>query len=51
MHEDGKQRWSICHHKSGGQIAFLHTYHAKAETVVPVRRNSAINEVAQRRDT
>jgi hypothetical protein len=26
----------ICHHKSGGQIGSLHTYHIKAETVVPV---------------
>jgi hypothetical protein len=27
------------------------TYHAKAEVVVPVRRNDATNEVAQGRDT
>jgi hypothetical protein len=45
-----KQRWSICHHKSGDQIASLHTYHAKAETVVRVRRNSERNEVAQGRE-
>jgi hypothetical protein len=41
----------IYHHKSGGQTASLHTYHAKAETVVPVQRNGATNEVAQERDT
>jgi hypothetical protein len=29
----------------------MHTYHAKAKTVVPVRRNGATNEVAQGRDT
>jgi hypothetical protein len=26
----------ICHDKSGSQTALLHTYHIKAETVVPV---------------
>jgi hypothetical protein len=29
----------------------LHTYHAKAKTIVPVRRNDTTNEVAQGRDT
>jgi hypothetical protein len=43
-------RWSICHHKSGGQTAMLHTYHAMAEIVAPVRRNDTTNEVAQGRD-
>jgi hypothetical protein len=37
--------------KSDGQTASLHTYHVKAEMVIPVRRNGAINEVAQGRDT
>jgi hypothetical protein len=29
----------------------LHTYHANDETVILVRRNSTINEVAQERNT
>jgi hypothetical protein len=33
-----------------GQTILLHTYHAKAETVAPVRRNSATDEVAQEMD-
>jgi hypothetical protein len=49
--ESDKQIWGICHHKSGGQTAALHTYHAKTKIVVPVQRNSATNEVAQERDT
>jgi hypothetical protein len=32
--------------QSGNQTALLHTYHDKAETVVPVQRNSEANEVA-----
>jgi hypothetical protein len=44
-------KMDICHHKSDGQTASLHTYHAKAETVVPMRRNGAANEVAQGKDT
>jgi hypothetical protein len=47
INEDG----GICHHKSGNQTALLHTDHAKAETVVPVRRNNTTNKVAQGRDT
>jgi hypothetical protein len=47
INEDG----GICHHKNGGQTAFLHTYHIKAETVVPVIRNDTTNEVALGRDT
>jgi hypothetical protein len=33
------------------QKRWLHTYHAKAKTVVSVSRNGATNEVAQGRDT
>jgi hypothetical protein len=47
INEDG----GIYHHKSGNQTTLLHTYHAKAETVVPVRRNNTTNKVAQGRDT
>jgi hypothetical protein len=53
----GKPRYMKVRNEDGasitikGQIASLHTYDAKAEIVVPVRRNSAINEVPQGRDT
>jgi hypothetical protein len=43
VRESDKQRWGIYHHKSGGQITSVHTYHVKAETVVPVQRNNATN--------
>jgi hypothetical protein len=29
----------------------LHAYHSEAQTVVPIQRNSEINEVAQGRET
>jgi hypothetical protein len=51
IHEGDNQRWGICHHKSGGQTSSLHTYHTKAETIVHMRRNNTINEVAQGKDT
>jgi hypothetical protein len=36
----------VYYHKSGDQIGSLHAYHAKAEKIVPIRRNSEANEVA-----
>jgi hypothetical protein len=34
IREGEKQRWCFGYYKSGDQIASLHTYHAKAKTVI-----------------
>jgi hypothetical protein len=36
--------------QNGNPITSLHTYHAKAEMIVTIRRNSEANEVAQGRE-
>jgi hypothetical protein len=36
----------VYYHKSGDQIDSLHAYHAKAEKIVPIRRNSEANKMA-----
>jgi hypothetical protein len=51
IRDGDKRRCGICHYRSGGQTASLHTYHTKVKMVVPVRRNGTTNEVAQGRDT
>jgi hypothetical protein len=40
-------RWSLCYHKSGGESALLHACHSEAQTVILIRRNSEIDDVAQ----
>jgi hypothetical protein len=51
INESGKQRWSLCYHKSGSEIALFHACHSEAQTVVPIQRNIEIDEVAQERET
>jgi hypothetical protein len=47
----GKRRWGIYHHKSCGETTPLHVYHSKAQTVVPIQRNSETDEVAKGQKT
>jgi hypothetical protein len=41
VNEDG-----VYYYKSGNQTTLLHVYHAKDETIVPIRINNKANEVA-----
>jgi hypothetical protein len=51
IRESGKGRWSLYYHKSGGETALLHACHSEAQIVVPIRRNSETDKVAQGRET
>jgi hypothetical protein len=51
IRESGKRRRSLYYHKSGDETASLHACHSKAQTVVPIRRNSETDEVAQGKET
>jgi hypothetical protein len=51
IRDSGKWKWSLCYHKSGGDIASLYAYHSEAQMVVPIWRNNEIDEVAQGRET
>jgi hypothetical protein len=35
--------------KSGGETTLLHAYHSEAQMIVPIQRNSEIDEVTQGR--